>query len=314
MSNLEILSIDDPSLEALPHSFGVCPVLKYLDLTCCGDLVEVGALPTTLIHLNLWDFHALKKITGLRGLAKFKQLFMIGCKAIEELPGLAELNSLENLYLCECPLSVVVPFFSVEKVQEGRRLLDSSIDRCMPRLQYLDLSKARITEISFCKGVCPVLKALNLSDCNDLVEVGALLTALTSLALRDCYALKKITGLHGVAKLQYLDMDGCEVIEELPDLAELNNLEVLNLRECPISAVMPFSSVEKVQGGRRLLDSSIDNRMLRLKYLNLNQAKITEISFGEGVCPALEQLDFSDCKNLVEVGVGVFSGKIPKTN
>ena len=104
-------------------------------------------------------------------------------------------------------------FSSVEKVQG-----DSSIEKCMLRLKSLKLSKTRITEISFGEGVCPVLESLDLSGCDDLVEVGALPTTLTSLDLSDCCALKKITGLRGLAKLRSLDMSGCKEIEELPGL------------------------------------------------------------------------------------------------
>jgi Leucine-rich repeat (LRR) protein len=229
---------------------------------------------------------------------------MSGCKQIEELSvlGVRKLKNLEDLNLQECPISVL-PYSSVEKVEAGGRLLDSSIDKCMVRLESLKLSRTGITEISFGEGVCPVLESLDLEDCDDLVDVGALPTTLTSLKLTGCCALKKITGLRGLAKLRSLDMSGCKEIEELPRLGvtELNNLEDLNLQECPIT-VLPFASVEKVQGGRRLLDSSIDKCMVRLKSLKLSMTRITEISFGEGVCPVLESLDLAGCDHLVEVG------------
>nr|ABK26674.1 unknown [Picea sitchensis] len=290
----------------LPDSFMNLIRLKHLELSNCCDLTlsdQTLGIISTLERLNFSNCH---KIEGLAPQVTHQpslEELILDCTQLKELPSaIGDLRQLTSLSIMCCPIREV-PFASVEKVQGGSRLLDSSIDMCMLRLNSLNLSNTRITEISFGEGVCPVLESLALERCNDLVEVGALPTTLTLLDLMDCCALKKITGLRGLAKLRYLYMSGCKEIEELPGLGvwELNNLENLNLQECPIS-VLPFASVEKVQGGRRFLDSSIDNCLLRLKSLSLSKTRITEISFGEGVCPVLESLYLAGCDDLVEVG------------
>lgn len=230
---LRLKSLDlSTQITEITFGEGVCPDLEYLNLYYCDELVEVGALPTMLTSLRLSYCRALKKVRGLRGLPKLRYLYMKGCKEIENLPDVRELDNLIYLVLEECPIGGVLPFGSVENVQGGCRLFDSSIDKCMPRLNWLNLCKTRITEISFGGGVCPVLETLDLSGCADLVEIGALPTTLTLLYLEDCCALKKISGLRGLAKLQFLRMEGCCAVEELPGLETLISLKSMLTSKC----------------------------------------------------------------------------------
>eukprot|EP00253_Pinus_taeda_P007589 PITA_07589 len=291
-------------LRVLPDSFRNLVRLKHLDLTNCSNLTLSGETLGNISTLETLNLSGCPRIEVLPPQVthqlSLEELFLEGTE-LKELPWKpCRIHLLTHLSILSSPIREV-PFGSVQNVQGGLRLLDSSIDNCMFRLIHLDLSRTRITEISFGEGVCPVLKYLNLSDCADLVEVGALPTTLTSLDLSGCCALKKITALRGLAKLKRLNMGKCKTIKELPGLAELNNLEYLFLFECPISVVVPFASVEKVQRSR-LSDLCVDKCMLRLRELYLKRARISEISFGEGVCPALERLDLTNCKNLVEVG------------
>lgn len=54
----------------------------------CHDLLEIGALPTALIQLELINCSTLTKIKGICGLTKPKDLNISGCSQVEELPGL----------------------------------------------------------------------------------------------------------------------------------------------------------------------------------------------------------------------------------
>ena len=89
-----------------------------------------------------------------------------------------------------------------------------------------------ITEISFGKGVCPNLKTIHLRCCNDLVEIGALPTTLSSLEIRHCDALNKIRGLSSLTKLLELGMRDCEEVEALPSLEKLISLEWVGISKC----------------------------------------------------------------------------------
>lgn len=51
-------------------------------------------------------------------------------------------------------------------------------------LQVLQLYDTEISKVSFLDGVCPNLRHLSITFCNDLVEVGTLPTTLNSLDLR----------------------------------------------------------------------------------------------------------------------------------
>lgn len=135
-----------------------------------------------------------------------------------------ELKQLTSLSIARSQVREV-PFANVEKFVGGGRLFDSSIHKCMVRLRSLNLSETKITEISFGEGVCPVLQYLDLRLCRDLVEIGALPTTLISLKMTGCSVLKKITGIHGLAKLQTLDIGWCSEIEQLPGLETLISLE-----------------------------------------------------------------------------------------
>lgn len=81
---------------------GVCSNLEHLKIRSCNDLLEVGALPSTLVTLEFSSCCALKKIGGLWGLANLRQLDISGSKELEELPSLETLESLEELRASEC--------------------------------------------------------------------------------------------------------------------------------------------------------------------------------------------------------------------
>jgi len=76
--------------------------LEHAKIVDCNGLVEVGALPTTLITLELRSCGALKKVGGLCGLSKLQRLNISGCIELEELPSIETLVSLEWLAASNC--------------------------------------------------------------------------------------------------------------------------------------------------------------------------------------------------------------------
>lgn len=199
LGNLEILRLQCPSLEMLP--LGGLRSLRELTLHFCNKLRQLPESVGELTHLTTLIIHY---------------------ASIEYLPAaVMQLNNLEILKVRGCPL-LEVPF----------NLRDSSIDRtCMIGLRQMDLQGTRLKELSFSKGVCPNLQRLNVS-CYELVVVGALPTALISLDLQECRALKEITGLSGLAQLQLLDISGCDKIEEMPGVDTLVSLNQLRSDGC----------------------------------------------------------------------------------
>jgi Leucine-rich repeat (LRR) protein len=78
---------------------GACPNLHELKITQCHGLLEVGALPTALLHLDLRGCDALRKIGGFCDLVNLEDLDIRGCCAleVEELLGLETEISLDLL-------------------------------------------------------------------------------------------------------------------------------------------------------------------------------------------------------------------------
>jgi hypothetical protein len=97
MIQLEVIHLFLTEISEVSFPEGVCPHLKSLRITRCNRLVEVGALPTTLIRLNLRRCGALRKIEGLCRLAKLEALDITGCCALylEALPGLETVKSFD---------------------------------------------------------------------------------------------------------------------------------------------------------------------------------------------------------------------------
>jgi len=171
---------------------------------------------------------------------------MIHNAGIEYLPvGVTELNKLEILSVRYCPL-IEMPFHTASAD------LDNCI--CMLRLKDLDLHGTGIKELSFPPGFCLNLQRLNISFCHELLKVGALPTTLVSLHLQECYSLKEIRGLSGLARLRLLDISECNEIEELPGVETLTSLEELR---------GAFDCQKLKKSVRRLAQATIDGNRKR---------------------------------------------------
>ena len=131
--------------------------------------------------------------------------------------------------------------------------LKSPIEQCMPRLQILHLNCTEISELSFSAGVCPNLQHLDMRGCNHVVEVGTLPNTLQLLCMTGCdslvevgtfpntlrtlelyrlHNLRKIEGLCGLTKLQWLQIRWCKELEELRGIETLISLKELDASRC----------------------------------------------------------------------------------
>jgi Leucine-rich repeat (LRR) protein len=144
-------------ISELSFDESACPNLGHLSVNWCDDLVQIGALPNTLIKLELTACGKLRKVEGLCGLAKLRELHITCCHEVEELPSFETLLSLEELVASSC-----------RKLKSIRGLAQ--------------LSKLRIINVSDCdeleelEGVehCRLLEKLNISGCSRLhLEGGA---------------------------------------------------------------------------------------------------------------------------------------------
>lgn len=226
LSSLEFLSLESPLLEMLPFSLGHLGSLKELSFIGCHRL---QSLPDSLGRLT-----------------SLSTLSIRNCGILSLPPAVLKMNNLVRLTVKECPLSKLPLKKLVEGEgetstnQEGRReagKLKSSIDNakkeCVHQLEYLELDRTKISEISFHQDLCVNLKRLHIYFCPDLVEVGALPLTLERLELVHCPQLRKIEGLCNVVKLRELTITYCEELEALPCLERLVLLEKFWAPQCP---------------------------------------------------------------------------------
>jgi hypothetical protein len=139
MIQLEEIHLYLTEISKVSFPQGVCPNLQTLKITWCNDLVEVAALPTTLLRLDLRGCGALRKIGGLSGLANLGKLDIRGCCAleVEELPSLETVISMDilrtilrSLHSLKTPLETYYPNEVEEEEKMMKYLQEGVIQFC----------------------------------------------------------------------------------------------------------------------------------------------------------------------------------------
>jgi Leucine-rich repeat (LRR) protein len=138
---------------------------------------------------------------------------------------MVKLNNLVKLTVKSCPIREL----PLKKGVEGE---SAAIE--LSRLEYLHLWNIKISEISFVDGVCPSLEHLDITYCNDLVEVGALPPTVIKLSLGYCpkLSLGNCPKLYNLTNLQELEIKGCGELEELPCLERFTSLKNFRAFSC----------------------------------------------------------------------------------
>jgi hypothetical protein len=219
-----------------------------------------------------------------------------------------ELNNLARLEMDDCG-SCELPFR--KDAGKGGRLtystsskLDTSNVKCMLGMKYLMLRRMGISEVSFCKGVCPNLQYLKIKDCHFLVEVGALPTTLIELELWNCVALRKISVLAQLTRLRVLNINSCFVLEELKGIEHLTSLKLLNAGLCMELPWLPsletLTSLERMDISGCCNLKSIKGLAQLTKLRTLEVARCYQLEELEGVehTRSLKRLNASECCKL----------------
>ncbi len=125
-------------------------------------------------------------------------------------------------------------------------MLESGYEEALRRIEIAAAAKAETLDLSTLdfeplpKQIAQLqhLKALNLSRCHTLVDLGPLAPLsnhLQSLNLSRCYALKDLSLLAKFEQLQSLNLYACYGVENLDPITKSNQLQKLKLTSCESS-------------------------------------------------------------------------------
>jgi hypothetical protein len=209
-----------------------------------------------------------------------KEIYLHGCKNLENVDGLKGLTALTSLDLSSCDLQNIDVIGSLET------------------LTYLDLSFCEILQdIDVIKGLT-ALTSLDLAYCRNLQNVDGLktLTALNDLDLAGCSELQNIDGVKGLTALASLGLHHCDNLQNFETLKGMTALTRLDLSFCT-----NLQNLDVLKGLTALTD------------LNLVGCQNLKNCDGVKGLTTLVSLDLRDCPKVTEGVVEELKAALPKT-
>ncbi|KAB2633931.1 disease resistance protein [Pyrus ussuriensis x Pyrus communis] len=195
------LSVNGCELQNVPDLSG-SPNIRILDLRDCTSLVEVHDSVGFLDKLQFLHLDRCSKLTRFvtrLGSRSLRYLSLEGCRRLESFPEIeGKMESLEHLGIRE----------------SGIRELPSSI-AYLTGLTHLFANGCELQNIPDLSG-SPNITYLNLSYCENLVEVDnsiGFLDELHKLDLSGCSKLTRFPTRFGLRSLYYLSLKGCRRLE-----------------------------------------------------------------------------------------------------
>lgn len=303
-----------PLITELPEEFCFLQSLKVLVLTACP---EMRSLPqcfgnlTNLQYIQLDGCYVLERLPESFGnLSNLHHIDLSGCTALERLPeSFGNLTNLHHIDLSSCHVLESLP---------------DSFGKLI-KLQYLDLGCCNnLAMSSETLGTINTIEYINLNGCQKIEILPPQLVYQRSLE-KLCFTERNVKEVpSAIGEIRYLEVVelggplldmlpaslgnlrnlmklriwNCKALKCLPaSLGLLTQLTELSVCECPLISELPFKQVE---GERKTLNDLCT--FPRLKILYLHVVGISEVSFPEGVCCNLENLNIYHCVNLIEIG------------
>eukprot|EP00253_Pinus_taeda_P029472 PITA_29472 len=302
------------SFRNLPKEFGNLTNLETVRLSCCEILEK---LPHSLGNLTKLRSITLNKGTSLQKLPKslgklpnLRDIDLSGCKSLKKLPNsmgnLSQLRCLDLSHCSTCSLALPGNISTLELLDLSgcvqMAALPAQVEH-QKSLVWLNLVGTNLKELTInAQTAClSNLKYLFLGSplLKELPPSFGCLLSLRELLLHGCQELKRLPDSFArLSQLNKLEISKCG-IQELPDLMEMNNLEILRVRDCPLRE-LPFK--EESAPRRKRKRRATEKGLIRLTCLELYCTEVREVSLPEGVCINLHSLRIICCNHLVKVG------------
>ncbi|CAL9020807.1 unnamed protein product [Prunus brigantina] len=228
MKNVLSLSLSETSIEKLSSSIGCLVGLTSLYLTDCKNL---AGLPNEICNLK-----------------SLEELFVDGCSKIDKLPeNMGEMKSLTELQLCgtsirQLPRSVygLKKLYHLSLSGSGSQPNKSRFWWGLPRLY-----QRNAIVLGSLDGLCS-LGELDLSDCGlcegDLPNDIGCLSYLKELKLSRNNFVGLPASIGCLSKLELFWVNGCQKLQELPDLSKLISLVDIDIAGCTSLKMLPHLS------------------------------------------------------------------------
>ncbi|KAG7948124.1 hypothetical protein I3843_14G131300 [Carya illinoinensis] len=157
----------------------------------------------------------------------------------------------------------------------------------LPNLKELNLSRCEnLIEISDLSGV-PNLEKIDFSYCKKLSKVHQsikVLKQLQELRMSDTQIKQLWEGFVDLPNLKKLELHCCRNLIEMPDWSGAPNLEEIAFSSC--ISLCPYPSIQKFK---------------RLQILNMSGTQIKQLWTESMVLPKLKKLDLRNCQSLIEL-------------
>jgi len=288
-------------LETLPDEFCHLQCLEHLELRNCSEMLSLpesfGNLKN-LQHLDLSFCSKLQRLPNSFGnLIHLKHLRLINCTSLTmSSETLGNIKTLEFIDMRSATkIEVLPPQVAHQRHISVLRLADTNI-RQLPSeigdlrdLEILEIGGPSLEMLPAWLGCLKSLKELEIG-CPVKILLPDWVDQLSFSKQLKCLP----DSIEELNQLEKLSLNGTGVECLPPCIMALKNLVHLKVQYSPLREV-PFKS------GRDSPDGLIEC-MLSLKGLWLVSTRISEIAFGEGICPNLQCLYIYRCERLVEVG------------
>lgn len=251
------------------------PQLETVDFSGCEALAEVDV--STLPRLKNLYLSRCREVTSLdvSGVPALKQLYLDGCSALESLTGLASLAELTDL-----DVSNASALQTLEGIAELASLVVLDIRNIairdftgigkLPALRVLRMGGNETIENLVPFSGLTSLREIHLEACPNFSSLQGMPPGISQYAgFTHCPKLVTLDGIEAAPGIEQLDLTGCEFLQDVTALQNLDELVQLSLVKCrQVSDVSVIESMEKLiivmLGGSGVVPAAVE----KLKPVN----------------------------------------------